>query len=87
MQLLKEMPDESIYDGKRLAQPDEVWNFKRGDGIEKAILLANFILNTIKNAELQLNIKGSQVVLKQKDKQYIFNSKKEFEQKEIKFPL
>ncbi|MGI6087588.1 MAG: hypothetical protein ACOYCD_06555 [Kiritimatiellia bacterium] len=36
------MPDESIYDERgRLAQPDEVWNFARGDGVEKAILLAN----------------------------------------------
>ena len=39
------MPDESIYDGKRLALPDEVWNFRRGDGIEKALLLADFIIH------------------------------------------
>ncbi len=84
---LNELPNESIYDAKRLAQPDEVWNFKRGDGIEKAILLANFILSTEKNANIQLNINGSQVVLKQKDKQFVFTSTKEFEQKEIKFPL
>lgn len=38
---LREMPDQSIYDGTRLAQPDEVWNFGRGDGWEKAICLAN----------------------------------------------
>jgi len=31
---------ESIYDGTRMAQPDEVWNFARGDGWEKAICLA-----------------------------------------------
>jgi hypothetical protein len=31
----------SIYDGTRLAQPDEVWNYKTGDGIEKAVLLSN----------------------------------------------
>ena len=36
--ILQNMPDESIYDGKRLALPDEVWNFRRGDGIEKALL-------------------------------------------------
>ena len=41
--ILHDMPDESIYEGKRLALPDEVWNFKRGDGIEKALLLADFI--------------------------------------------
>jgi hypothetical protein len=34
------LPNESIYDGTRAAQPDEVWNFQRGDGLEKAITLA-----------------------------------------------
>jgi len=38
---LNEWPSESIYDGTRLALPDEVVNFQRGDGIEKAITLAN----------------------------------------------
>jgi hypothetical protein len=38
---LKSWPGESIYDANRLALPDEVVNFKRGDGIEKAITLAN----------------------------------------------
>jgi hypothetical protein len=34
----------SIYDGEsRLAQPDEVWNFRRGDGFEKALLVANVL--------------------------------------------
>lgn len=37
------LPDESIYDGPRLAQPDEVWNYGRGDGAEKAICLANVL--------------------------------------------
>ena len=26
-----------------IAQPDEVWNYRRGDGLEKAICLANVI--------------------------------------------
>jgi hypothetical protein len=39
---LAALPNESIYDGPgRLAQPDEVWNYRRGDGIEKAFCLAN----------------------------------------------
>ncbi len=34
----------SIYDGpSRLAQPDEVWNFSRGDGLEKCLLAANVL--------------------------------------------
>ncbi|MEG2665472.1 MAG: hypothetical protein RSA02_00450, partial [Bacteroidales bacterium] len=43
---IESFPNESIYSEKRLAQPDEVWNFKRGDGIEKAILLMNIAVNT-----------------------------------------
>jgi len=39
--VVRAMPPESIYDEDgRLAQPDEVWNFGRGDGVEKAVLLA-----------------------------------------------
>ena len=38
---LQELGDESIYSGNRLAQPDEVWNFNTGDGLEKALTLAN----------------------------------------------
>ncbi len=40
---LEKMENASIYDGKRLAQPDEVVNYGRGDGIEKAFLLADII--------------------------------------------
>lgn len=39
------MHNRSIYDGNRLAQPDEVVNFKTGDGIEKAFVLANIAHN------------------------------------------
>ncbi len=39
--------DESIYDGtSRLAQPDEVWNFGTGDGLEKCLLAANILGGT-----------------------------------------
>ena len=42
--IIEKMPDKSIYDeDARLAQPDEVWNFGRGDGLEKAVLLANIL--------------------------------------------
>jgi hypothetical protein len=38
---------ESIYDGpSRLAQPDEVWNFGTGDGLEKCLLAANAVGGT-----------------------------------------
>ncbi|MCC7300405.1 MAG: hypothetical protein IT583_04950 [Verrucomicrobia bacterium] len=66
-QTLEAMGSESIYDGQRLAQPDEVWNFKTGDGIEKAILLSNVwkhrhpaekIELTVKPASVELNLGG-----------------------------
>jgi len=38
--------DVSIYDEEyRLAQPDEVWNYRRGDGLEKAVALASVYVN------------------------------------------
>ena len=41
---IAELEGESIYDGpSRLAQPDEVWNFGRGDGLEKCLLAANVL--------------------------------------------
>ena len=41
---VRALPEESIYDEPgRLAQPDEVWNYGRGDGAEKAVLLANIL--------------------------------------------
>ncbi len=41
--------NESIYsEDYRLAQPDEVFNFQAGDGIEKALLLANILKNSKK---------------------------------------
>ena len=40
---LETLPNESIYEGPRLAQPDEVWNYGRGDGAEKAVCLANIL--------------------------------------------
>ena len=44
---LAALPNESIYDGSsRLAQPDEVWNFGRGDGLEKCLLAANVLGGT-----------------------------------------
>jgi hypothetical protein len=49
---LQSWPNESIYDGNRLALPDEVVNFKRGDGIEKALTLAN--ISKARHAEVSL---------------------------------
>jgi hypothetical protein len=75
-QTLEQMDSESIYDGPRLAQPDEVWNFQTGDGIEKAILLANIWRARHPIDKIELVIKNDQVVLTIDGKASLFNSSK-----------
>jgi hypothetical protein len=75
-QLLLGMPGDSIYDSQRLAQPDEVWNFGRGDGLEKAFVLANFLANEIRPGTLKINVSGSNVVLSADGTKYVFVSEK-----------
>jgi hypothetical protein len=75
--LILNMPNESIYDGNRLAQPDELWNFGRGDGIEKAILLANYLRNVLKQDYLSLKIDKDQVILESNLAKYAFSSNKD----------
>lgn len=54
---LRALPEDSIYEGPgRLAQPDEVWNFGRGDGVEKAVLLANLLHARRPDTALSLEI-------------------------------
>ena len=74
------MKNLSIYDGKRLAQPDEVANFQTGDGIEKAFLLANIILNRGPREHIEIVAEKGAVVVKAKE-EYAFSSAKAFELK------
>ena len=74
---LSNLPNDSIYEGKRLAQPDEVWNFNRGDGIEKALLLANVMYNVMHETDLFLSIERTKVTLQNKNASYSFISIKE----------
>jgi hypothetical protein len=77
---LGQMNNDSIYDGKRLAQPDELANYKTGDGLEKALLLANVIRhrNPAQNIEIISDENG--VVLQGPD-QYRFVSVKGLQKK------
>ena len=70
------MPSDSIYDGRRLAQPDEVWNFGRGDGLEKAFVLANFIYNEARPRSMRLIVEGPDVILEVDGIGYRFVSEK-----------
>jgi hypothetical protein len=76
--LLETMAGESIYDGNRLALPDEVWNFKRGDGIEKAFLMADFIMQQNAGNSILIAIDGENVVLTSGNENFSFRSLKSF---------
>jgi hypothetical protein len=75
---LKDMPNESIYDAQRLAQPDEVANYKTGDGIEKAITLANILHTRDSQSEISIRIDKNKVVV-DAGRKFEFESSKEFE--------
>ena len=75
-QKLLTMDNQSIYDGKRMAQPDEVWNFGRGDGLEKALCLMNIIKNQRPGDEISLTGDGKKVVVRHDNTDYVFASDK-----------
>jgi hypothetical protein len=79
--LIAGFPNGSIYDDVRLAQPDEVWNFSCGDGIEKAFLMANFLYNTFNKREITLDARKEKVLLVSEDERYEFHSTKGIVQK------
>jgi len=72
---LNQMDNNSIYDGKRLAQPDELANYKTGDGLEKTFLLANVIRQKSPAQNIEIVSGKSEVVLKGPN-QYRFVSAK-----------
>ena len=63
IKVIEEMPNESIYDGARAAQPDEIWNYQRGDGLEKAIALITCWKNRYPKQEIKLIVQQTQVTL------------------------
>jgi len=61
---IQALPAESIYDGPgRLAQPDEVWNYGRGDGAEKALLAANILHARHPDEKISVTVEESRAVL------------------------
>ncbi|MFH1719907.1 MAG: hypothetical protein ABIF19_21345 [Planctomycetota bacterium] len=72
---LTQMKDDSIYDGKRLAQPDEVANYATGDGLEKALLLANVMRERDAAQKIEITADNSNVVLRAAS-EYRFSSNK-----------
>ena len=74
------MANESIYDGTRMAQPDEIWNFNHADGLEKAICLMNIIKNKMPDEDVVLKGDGNTVCISIKNgKEYTFQTEKGLE--------
>ncbi len=83
VQTVQGLAEESIYDGTgRLAQPDEVWNFRRGDGVEKALLLANLWAARKPDEPMRLIVEPSRAVLKAGREEWSFASSKELRAQE-----
>lgn len=57
------LKNKSVYDSGRMAQPDEVWNFGRGDGAEKAFLMADALIHNEPEAEIMILLGESTATL------------------------
>lgn len=75
-EILTGIDNSSIYDSTRLAQPDEVWNFQRGDGLEKAITFATVWKKRNEGQSARLECDGTHATLTLGDKSYAFTSTK-----------
>jgi hypothetical protein len=75
---LSDMPNDSIYaDSTRVAQPDEVCNYGRGDGLEKAICMMNILRSRFPQEQADLKGDDASAVLVCKDQRYAFPRKKD----------
>jgi hypothetical protein len=73
---LRAMADDSIYDSTRAAQPDEVWNTRRGDGFEKTIPLAAILHARAPDTAFTLKAGADSATLSFDGKNYSFPSRK-----------
>jgi hypothetical protein len=62
-EIVNNLKNKSVYDDGRMAQPDEVWNFGRGDGAEKAFLMADGIIHNDPDAEVSVTLDDGTAVL------------------------
>ncbi len=67
-------PDQSIYDEDRLALPDEVANYKRGDGFEKALTLIHVARS--RRLEYKVHQHEQQIEIKTDGRSYSFVTRK-----------
>jgi len=77
---LGQMKNISIYDGGRLAQPDELANYQTGDGLERAFFLANVIRERNPELDMEVTTENNEVILKGRN-EYRFTSTKGLEKR------
>lgn len=70
--IINKLKNKSIYDSGRMAQPDEVWNFRRGDGAEKAFLMANVLLFNDPGAEVAISLHDDHAILEHEGQHFSF---------------
>jgi len=83
--LLNSFDSNSIYSQNRLAQPDEVYNFKTGDGAEKAICMWNIMKNRYPYHSGELRCINDSVILSFNNKEYLFKTNKTLSKKIISY--
>jgi hypothetical protein len=71
---LLQWPEESIYSEMQLSLPDEVVNFKRGDGLEKMITLMNVV--KARHLDISAEQHGIKLIIRTGDQKFIFETKK-----------
>lgn len=76
---LARMENISIYDGTRMAQPDEVWNFQRGDGLEKALCFMNIVRQRYPQDHARLSGDKNSVCVRVRGRDYCFKTGKELD--------
>lgn len=70
---LHSLEEHSIYGGSRVAQPDEVWNFQRGNGLEKAITLASILKSRNKDKNPRITREKNQLKVEFGDSGFRFD--------------
>lgn len=84
---LESLPDASIYDcAGRIAQPDEVWNYGTGDGLEKAMVCAAYHASRIDPGRLSLRIVDGCAALSDGERKLcVFSTRKKVRDAEMIF--
>ncbi|MEA4893459.1 MAG: hypothetical protein VB085_13045 [Peptococcaceae bacterium] len=86
-EILRDFGSDSIYDGTRLAQPDEVWNFKTGDGLEKAVCMWNILRDRFPAQHWSIEIRDQNACLSCQTHSYCFPTAKGYEGLLLTYPL